>query len=173
MSIRRFLPFAGLAAVVLLLGVTMVVPALAQDEEPTGRLCVGFGLFGGHGWAAFDAAAEALGLTPEELFAELRADKTLADIAEEQGVDLQSVYDAINASRVEAMKEAIQQAVEDEKISQEKADWLLEGLENGYWGGRGFFGFGHRFGGHGFLHGMGIMRIMPGGNGSASAFLTA
>lgn len=155
MTNRRYLTFAGVAAVVLLLGVAMVVPASAQDEEPTVQHCLGFGMFGGHGWASFDAAAEALGLTPEELFSELHAGNTLEEIAEAQGVDIDSVYDAMSASRVEAMKEAIQQAVEDGTITQAQADWLLEGLDQGYIPGR--FGFGHGFG-HGFRRGMGMMR---------------
>jgi hypothetical protein len=108
-----------------------------------------FGL-GGRSWTQFDAAAEALGLTPNELFAELDdGGKTLAEIAEEQGVDVEAVQDALNASRSEAMRQAIQQAVEDGRLSQEQADWLLEGLEKGFHpGGRGMgFGGGHMFGG--------------------------
>ena len=53
----------------------------------------------------FDTA-QALGLTPEELFAELHADKSMAEIAEEQGVELEAVYDAVHAARVEAMQRA-------------------------------------------------------------------
>jgi hypothetical protein len=33
------------------------------------------------GWAVFDAAAKALGLTPEQLFTELHSGKTLSDVA--------------------------------------------------------------------------------------------
>jgi lambda repressor-like predicted transcriptional regulator len=106
--------------------------------------------WGGRSWTQFDAAAEALGLTPDELFAELHdAGKTLAEIAEEQGVDVEAVQDALNANRSESMKQAIQQAVEEGRLSQEQADWLLEGLEKGFHpGGRGLgFGGGHMFGG--------------------------
>ena len=43
----------------------------------------------------------------------------------------------------QAMREAIEQAVEDERLTQERADWLLEGLDQGFFPmGRGF-GFGH------------------------------
>ena len=98
----------------------------------------------------FDTAAEALGLTPQEFFAESHdAGKSLTEIAEEQGVDVQAVYDAMEAARGEAMRAGIQQAVEDGSMSQEQADWLLEGLDQGFFpGGRGFgFGRGHGFGG--------------------------
>jgi hypothetical protein len=84
--------------------------------------------------------AEQFGMTVDELQAELEAGKTIDELAEEKGVDL-------DAARIEAMKERIQQAVEDGTISQEQADWMLQGLEQGFMpGGRGF-GFGGR-GGH-------------------------
>jgi polyhydroxyalkanoate synthesis regulator phasin len=90
----------------------------------------GFGWARGGMWTMFDTAAETLGLTPEELFAELRAGKSPAEIAEEQGVDVEALYDAMNAARGEAMRQAIQQAVEDGRITQEQADQMLERLEN-------------------------------------------
>jgi lambda repressor-like predicted transcriptional regulator len=148
------------AAVVIVAGIAGGVlygatAASAQEPEPTacplcddGRLHM-FG-WGGGSWAQFDAAAEALGLTPNELFTELHDNgKTVAEIAEEQGVDIETVKDALSASRAEAQREAIEQAVEDGRMSQEQADWLLEGLEKGFHpGGRGMgFGRGHLFGG--------------------------
>jgi hypothetical protein len=144
---------AGAALLVALLGVFVAVPALADPTTPTptpkitngwGR---GFGCFGGS-WTEFDAAAKALGLTPEQLFAELHAGKSLSDIATAKGIDLQKVYDAMNADRIEAMKASIQQAVKDGKMTQEQADWLLKGMELGFYPkGRGF---GHGFGGFRF-----------------------
>ena len=148
------------AVVVILAGIAGGVlygasAASAQEPEPTAcPLCDDEGMhwfgWGGRSWTQFDAAAEALGLTPDELFAELHdGGKTLAEIAEEQGVDMEAVQDALNANRSESMKQAIQQAVEDGRLSQEQADWLLEGLEKGFHlGGRGMgFGGGHMFGG--------------------------
>jgi len=85
--------------------------------------------------------AEQLGMTVDELQAELEAGKTITELAEEKGVDL-------DAARIEAMKDRIQQAVEDGTITQEQADWMLQGLEQGFMpGGRGFGGRGGRFGG--------------------------
>ncbi len=156
MNVKRVL---GVGLLLGLVGLLMVAPVFAQGNTPPtptpgagsglglgrgwGR---GFGLGGGFGhfWAVFDAAAEALGLTPEQLFSELRSGKTLEEIAEARGVDIQEVYDAMQAARVQEMKEAIQQAVQDGRITQEQADWLLEGLEKGYFPmGRGFGrGFG-------------------------------
>jgi hypothetical protein len=96
--------------------------------------------FGGGSWTTmFDAVAEALGLDPTGLFTELHEGKSLAEIAEEQGVELEKVREAVEAERVKARKEAIEQAVEDGRLSEEQGEWMLEGLEEGYiLGGRGF-----------------------------------
>lgn len=145
---RRFIVLAGVGLLVLLLGAAIVVPALAQDPAdepcpgPFGRFGRGFGLmgFGGHGgWGVFDTVAEALQLTPEELFGKLHGGETLADIAEGQGVALEDVQEAVRAARDVAMQEAIEQAVQDGRLTQEQADWLLKGRELGFMpGGRGF-----------------------------------
>jgi hypothetical protein len=49
-----------------------------------------------------DAIAEVLGLTPAELRAELQSGRSLADIAADQGVDVQAVVDALVAAGVPA-----------------------------------------------------------------------
>jgi hypothetical protein len=132
---------------------------MAQEPAPEapkawGGMCFrggffGRGFFGGGSWDTYDTIAEALGLTPTELFTELHLGKSLSEIAEEQGVEMDSIYDALNAGRSEAMRERIQQMVEDGTISQEQADWLLQGLEKGFMpmrrgGFRGFRGWSHR-----------------------------
>jgi hypothetical protein len=149
---NKFLKVAGIATLVAVVGVVAVAGfALAQDPTPTpnggfgfGR---GFGLMGGGDWSTFDAAAQALGLSPEELFSELHSGKSLSDLATEKGVDLQVIQDAMDAARKEAMQQAIEQAVADGQISREQADWMLQGLENGWMGGRGFPGHGFGPGG--------------------------
>ena len=140
---KRLMILAGVALAVVLLGAAVVLPAFADEPTPTleapfGCRGRGFGFWGGS-WAVFDAAAEALGLTPEQLFAELRTGKSLADIAEAHDVDLEAVQEAMNAARAEGMKKAIEQAVEDGRMSQAQADWLLKGLDLGFLPrGRGF-----------------------------------
>jgi predicted DNA-binding protein YlxM (UPF0122 family) len=150
---------AATAAAVLFAGgivggmLTEAAPALAQDEPVEGPpfgTPGGFGGWLGGAWRMFDTAAEALGLTPQEFFAESHdAGKSLTEIAEERGVDIQAVHDATQAARGEAMQERIQQAVEDGSMSQEQANWLLEGLDQGFsLGGRGFgFSRAHGCGG--------------------------
>jgi hypothetical protein len=162
---KRLVWLSGAALVALLL-VSLVGVTTVFAQEPTpeteapfgrrgrGRGMGGFGggMFGGARggqWTMFDTAAEALGLTPEELFAELHAGKTLEEVAEAQGVEMEAVHDALQAARGEAMRQAIEQAVEDGKMSQEQADWMLEGLEQGFAPmgmGRGF-GRGRGWGG--------------------------
>ena len=78
--------------------------------------------------------AKALNLTPTQLFEALHSGKTLDEIAKTQGVDLAKVQEAANAARIQAMKDKIAQAVKDGKMTQEQADWLLQGLEKGLHG---------------------------------------
>ena len=158
MTKKRLALLGGLSLIVVLVasltGATFVFAdeSTPTPETPLGFHGGGFGLWGGS-WTTFDTAAEVLGLTPEELFAELHAGNTLEEIAEAQGVELEAVQDAINAARGEAMQDAIEQAVEDGDITQEQADWLLEGLEQGFFPMGRSFGFGHGMKG-GFGRGM-------------------
>ena len=87
------------------------------------------------------AAADALGMTTDELSTALKAGSTLEDIATEKGVDIETVRAAIQAAHKAQMLESINQAVADGKMTQDKADWLIVGLEKGYLDGPGF-GFG-------------------------------
>jgi hypothetical protein len=99
------------------------------------------------GPAGLEAAAGVLGMTTDELSSEFEAGKTLEDVATEKGVDLEDVQQAIQAAHKQEMLERISQAVSDGKMIQEKADWLIVGLQNGYLDGPGFgFGPGMHFG---------------------------
>ncbi|MEW6402249.1 MAG: hypothetical protein AB1649_10645 [Chloroflexota bacterium] len=143
----------GLVAALLLVGAAGAGIAYAQDDTtptPTtdGQTDKG-GPGRGHGHrflgeAELQAAADALGMTTDEVSTALQSGKTLQDLADEAGVDLQVVQDAISAARAEEMRQRIEQAVADGTMTQEKADWLLEGLEKGFLDGPGFgLGFGH------------------------------
>jgi transcriptional regulator with XRE-family HTH domain len=136
----------GLLALLIVAGAVGATVVYADDSTPPtpsgwpgdGRGPRGFGL----GPDELAAAAEALGMTTDELSAALQEGQTLEELAEAAGVDLQTVQDAIRAARIESMRARIEQGVTDGTISQEKADWLLEGLEKGFLDGPGF-GFGH------------------------------
>jgi uncharacterized protein YidB (DUF937 family) len=63
----------------------------------------------GFGFGGVPAAAEALGMSVEDLRTALRDGQTIAQVAEERGVDLQTVVDAI----VEEATEDIEERVDD------------------------------------------------------------
>ena len=72
----------------------------------------------------FKTAAEIIGLTPRELFDELREadDRTIADVANEHGVDPNDIVEAV----AQKVSERLAEAVENGRISQEQADDLLK-----------------------------------------------
>jgi hypothetical protein len=154
------------------LAVAMTGTALAQDDPPAPETMPFHGRsfdrgMGGH--AGLEIVAEMLGFeTVEELTTELWGGTTLAELAEDAGVGLQDIQDAVTAAREEVMREGIEQAVEDEKLTREHADWLLQGLDNGFMGGRGFDKSGGMdgFGGRGGIRG-------PGGCGMPGRFQNA
>jgi hypothetical protein len=117
--------------------------ALAQEETPVPAPAPFFG----HGFAR--GMGGQVGL------------EAAADLADEKGIDLQDVQDAVNAALETAKRDAIEQAVEDGDLTREHADWLLEGLDKGYLGGHGFGHFGGRggFGGRGVFGG--FQRSLP------------
>ncbi len=77
----------------------------------------------GHGGFGIerDLIAELLGLEPDELGDLIRDGQSLADVATAQGVDVQTVIDAL----VNAAKEHLDEAVTNERLTQEEADAKL------------------------------------------------
>jgi len=144
----------GLLAIAVLFGAASVTTAYAQDDTPATPSAgqpgdrPDHGGKRGMGEAELNAAAEVLGMTADELSAALEEGKTLDDLATAAGVDIQDVKDAISAVHAEEMKAGIAAAVADGSMSQEKADWLLEGLAKGFLDGHGF-GLGGPRGGRG------------------------
>src|SRR3990172_4921184 len=126
----------ALVIVLLALGVYGTTTVLADDNNPPlpfGERGPGGpgGPHGGRGLdgAALEAVAEVLGMSTDDLSAALQEGKTLQELADEAGVDIQKIRDALSAVREESMREHIAQAVEDGTLTQDKADWLLEGLD--------------------------------------------
>ena len=68
---------------------------------------------------AMEAAAEALGMTAEELKAELRSGKSVRAVAEERGVQVQTVIDAIVAAITEHAEERATAFVDRERPDEE------------------------------------------------------
>ena len=135
MTEKRLALVVSVLALITILGVAAAGTALAQTTTPPTESTPatpkaerpGRGFWFGfddrsrdRDTARFDAVAEALDLTPTQLFEELHAGKTLSEIAEAQGVDLSTVQEAISASRVQAMKDRIAQAATDGKITRSR-----------------------------------------------------
>lgn len=101
--------------------VDAVVDAL-QEARPEGRP----GHRGHGGFAGGAELGDILGLENTEIREALADGSSLADLAEEQGVDSQDLVDAI----VAATEERVNGAVENGRIDQEKADEILAGAED-------------------------------------------
>jgi hypothetical protein len=137
----------GLLAALLVVGVIGATSAYAQgsySEQLHGR---GPGGGRGLGLEGLQITAEMLDMTTDELITALRSGSTLEELADEAGVELQDIQDAIQAARADDMRERIQQALDDGAITQEHADWLLEGLDKGFIGGPDGFKLGGPHGG--------------------------
>ena len=139
MNKKFLLVIGGVVAALLVVGAVGATAAYAQGgidfpmhrggpggERPGGR---------GLGEAELAAAADVLGMTTDEVTSALKDGKTLQDLADEANVDIEDVRAAIQAVHESEMRDRIAQGVEDGTISQDKADWLLEGLDKGFIGG--------------------------------------
>jgi len=100
----------------------------ASIPGPGGHGPGGFGRHG-HFGAAFDGEVLAglLGIDVETLRTELRSGSTVAEIAAEQGVDVQTVIDALVAEA----KSHLDLEVESGRLTQEEADTRLAEIEQG------------------------------------------
>lgn len=74
---------------------------------------------------ALSAAAEAMGMTLEDLLTEIKSGKSIAQVAEDKGVSVDSVKGAMLA----ALEAALKQKLEAGLISQERYDSLVERLQ--------------------------------------------
>ena len=119
-----------------------------ESVKPAGDMGWGRG-FGGLGQS--EALLKLLGLEAEELKEAQKAGKSLAEIAEAQGVDKQAVIDLLVQEQADRLAEAVTAG----KLTQEQADKLSENarerveeqVTNPHPGkargmGKGFFGFG-------------------------------
>jgi hypothetical protein len=80
------------------------------------------GLVGGPEDSLIAVAADELDMTTADLVTELRDGKSIADVAAEKGVDTQAIAD----SYLDKLSENLAAAVEDGRITQNQADWMLE-----------------------------------------------
>jgi polyhydroxyalkanoate synthesis regulator phasin len=86
----------------------------------------GPGALGGLRQGLLDDVADALGTTPAKLFSELRAGKSLADVAKANGKSVDDVRSAVKA----AVKTRLDKAVADGDLTQKQADAMLERVDD-------------------------------------------
>ena len=96
------------------LGVTAVAGAQTGGDRPPAEADRPPG---GHG-PGLDAAAKALNLSVDDLRSKLEGDKTIAQVAQEQGVDVQTVIDAMVADATAHTDHAVQ----DGKLTADQAN---------------------------------------------------
>lgn len=116
------------------------------DEVATTLDGAGFGHHGG--WFGLETAAETLGMTEDELRTALDADgATLASIAEDKGVAVDKLIDALVKAKQEriakAVEEGMPQDVADERLAdlQERVtEWVNATHDDVPGGGRGWWG---------------------------------
>jgi polyhydroxyalkanoate synthesis regulator phasin len=93
------------------------VIAALQEARPFGGRGPGFGGHGHHMIFGLDTAATALGVSTEDLRTALADGKSIADVAAEQAVDVQTVIDALVAQA----STRIDEAVADGRLTEEEA----------------------------------------------------
>lgn len=76
----------------------------------------------GGGGGLLETAADKLDMPVKDLFTELKDGKSIADVAAEKGVDTQVIVDAF----LEDIKATLDEAVANGKLTQERADWMLQ-----------------------------------------------
>jgi hypothetical protein len=155
-KLGKILAVAALAVVVLALGASFVFAQEAPDANPPAGpnftdedgdgicdLCGavpgqndgqfgmgGYGMHGGrggwgwgmHGSSLVTVAADFLNLTPEQVVAELSDGISIAQLALNHGAEPQDIVGAFLAERDAALQDAVDQNL----ITQEQADWMLD-----------------------------------------------
>lgn len=117
------------ALIVLALSVLGVGVAFAQGgQPPVGQ--------GGYGWMhdyVEQALAAKLDLTEKQVEEQLAAGKPMYQIALDNGIKQEDLANFMN----EVHKDAFAKAVKDGVITQERADWMLQRMQNMYQNGYG------------------------------------
>jgi polyhydroxyalkanoate synthesis regulator phasin len=99
-------------------------PGLGMPGMDRGWGEFGHGIMGG-GDSLVSIAADKLGMSLTDLLTELENDKSIADVAEEKGVDTQVIIDAY----LTQVKEKLDGAVAEGNMTQKQADYQLQQVE--------------------------------------------
>jgi uncharacterized protein YidB (DUF937 family) len=124
MSTRKLM-VAGAVAGAMGLGTVVGAVVFAPDASLAGgppidreTVCIG-------GSGVIGAAAGAIGIEPTELTRALREGRTIADVAEENGVDVQDVVDAV----VAAERERLEDAIDAGRLTERQAGAIADDIE--------------------------------------------
>lgn len=158
---KRLMKITGIGmGLLLILALIMVAPALAQGPNPSsnnggGGPCQVAGLLDVDPAEMHAAIAEALGVSVEEFEAARAGGTTLFQLAQQLGVEMDVVREAMSAVREAAIDEALAAG----EITEAQAQWLKTrpgagGYGYGY-GYRGGLQNGHGFGAKGHMRGQG------------------
>jgi hypothetical protein len=134
---------AALALVVVVTGAFAQGPAVPDPANGAGQMRQGNGAGTGLGVRAVDEAdmhaaiAGALGMTVEDFEAALAAGKTPFILASELGVDFADVRAAMAGQHAKALEQAVAEGL----ITQERANWML-GRQAGFGNGANGSGLG-------------------------------
>jgi hypothetical protein len=121
---KRWLKLSTLAAVAAIIGLlVLAAPGYAQGQGPGGG--GRGGRWGGREQSLVAVAAEVLGLERTALVSELNAGRTIAEVAEDKGVAVDAIVDAVLAPRAEVLALALA----DGRLTQAQADAQLAAME--------------------------------------------
>ena len=125
--------------------------SISQEQADEVATTLGDSGLGGHwghgGWHGLEAAAEALGMTEDELRTALQAEgATLAKVAEEKGVAVDTLVDALVTAQREGIAKAVEsgmpQDVADKRLAdveQRVTEWVNSTHEDRPWGHGGWW----------------------------------
>jgi polyhydroxyalkanoate synthesis regulator phasin len=137
----------GIAALVVVIGATAIGVAYAQTPTtPNNDGLFGFGCGGRLGEYAsqfLDSLASKLGIQRSNLDSAVQAarEEVINQAVEDGKITQEQANWLLNPT--DAAKQQVEQMLQDGKITQDQADWLLQGLDNGLIPlNRGFFGMG-------------------------------
>ncbi len=175
----RRLATAIAAAALLAVGTAVGAGAttLLDEQTPTQWVCPGFSGFNGAAGnynpannPIFKSVADKLGMAPDALANELKAGKSVADVAGEKKVDLQTLVDVITGPQKEMMAIRVKYGF----LTQAQADDVLKNMAaavKGQLSVKGAFG-GAMMGGFGMMGGGfgpgGMMRGFGNNSGTAT-----
>jgi hypothetical protein len=116
--------------VVAVAGITAVGVSYANGDTPN----------------RMEILAEFLGMTEDDVREAFQSGKTLENLAEEAGVDIEDLKASLQENWEKNFREHIQDALDNGDLTKEHVDWLTEGLEKGFLDGGRWFGGRGRMG---------------------------